>query len=86
MEFSLVGTPIVGTSQDAHIELNERFNHIEMFQPNNFENLQSAIKRMIASLPEKKKNAERIKHTLSWENEFRPVIELYKKVAASQPN
>ena len=73
--------PTIGTDQLAHEELEEQFHHIELFYENNIPSFKSAIDRMIDTLPEKKKNAERIKYTLSWKNEFRPVIELYKKVA-----
>ena len=48
----------------------------------NIQSFKEAIQRMIDTLPEKRKNAQRIKYSLSWENEFRPVVELYKKVAA----
>lgn len=82
MEFSLVGIPIIGTDQVAHREMSDQFHHMELYSPNDFESFKSAIQRMIESLPEKKKNAERIKYSLSWEDEFRPVVELYKKVAA----
>ena len=81
MEYGLAGLPTIGTDQLAHEELEEQFHHIELFYENNIPSFKSAIDRMIDTLPEKKKNAERIKYTLSWKNEFRPVIELYKKVA-----
>jgi glycosyltransferase involved in cell wall biosynthesis len=82
MEYGLAGVPTIGTQQIAHEELEEQFHHVELFSENDFASFKSAINRMIDTLPEKKKNAERIKYALSWENEFRPVIELYKKVSA----
>lgn len=81
MEYGLAGLPTIGTDQPAHQELKEQFHHIELFYENNITSFKSATNRMIDLLPEKKKNAEGLKHSLSWNNEFRPVIELYKKVA-----
>lgn len=86
MEYGLAGLPTIGTKQVAHEELQNQFHHIELFPENDFTSFKSAINRMIETLPEKKKNAERIKYALSWENEFRPVIELYKKVSARLHN
>ena len=86
MEYGLAGLPTIGTQQIAHEELEEQFHHMELFSENDFASFKSAINRMIETLPEKKKNAERIKYALSWENEFRPVIELYKKVSARLHN
>jgi glycosyltransferase involved in cell wall biosynthesis len=82
MEYGLAGLPTIGTYQLAHEELNDQFQHIELFSENDFESFKTAINRMIETLLQKKKNAERIKYSLSWETEFAPVVELYKRVAA----
>lgn len=81
MEYGLAGLPTIGTYQIAHEELNDQFQHIELYSEDDFDSFKSAINRMIETLPEKKKNAERIKYSLSWDAEFAPVVELYKKVA-----
>jgi hypothetical protein len=82
MEYSLCGLPFISIPQAMAEDLDIKYNHVEFYDCEDISSFKSAINRIIETLPEKKKNAERIKYSLSWDAEFAPVIELYKKVAA----
>lgn len=86
MEYSLCGLPFISIPQAVAEDLDTKYKHVEFYDCEDIPSFKSAINRLIETLPEKKKNAERIKYALSWENEFRPVIELYKKVAVRMHN
>lgn len=85
-EYMSAALPIISVPQSISEELAKINSPIIIYDPYKADDFQNSIQRMIETLPEKKKNAERIKYALSWENEFRPVIELYKKVAVRMHN
>lgn len=85
-EYSLSGIPFISTPQMLSESLNKDYGIVEFYQLDNPETFKSAIQRMIETLQVKKKNAQRIKYSLSWDTEFAPVVELYKKVALRLSN
>jgi hypothetical protein len=81
-DYGLAGLPFISTPQYASERIAIDYKTVEFYECEDIPSFKSAINRMIDTLPEKKKNAERIKYSLSWDAEFAPVVELYKKVAA----
>ena len=81
MEYSRVGIPFLSVAQANSKRLDDAFHSVEFFDVKITGSFNEAIERMISNLELRTEGARRIAPTLSWKNEFRVVIDLYKSIS-----
>lgn len=77
MEYSLCGIPFVSVNQVTSIELKNEFGHVEIFDAQIDGDFFRALKSMISDLESYSHRAKNVAHTLSWDQEFEPVLSFY---------
>ncbi|MEX2597037.1 MAG: glycosyltransferase [Salibacteraceae bacterium] len=78
-EYTLSGIPFVSNPQDTSEFMGREFGHVVMFK--DLDDMRIALSEIMKSLVQFKSKAKKASKAFLWENEFKPIVDLYKEIS-----